>query len=158
MANVAQTVNCIHSLFLAHEDQYTRTPPYYVFEMYRAHMGARSVPMEVTGEDLTVPLQEGTGTLAALLGSASIRDKRLTVTLTNPSVDSPVTAILRLSGGAHASEARAVVLTHDDMRGRNTFDHPDQVAPTPHGATVARDGVTVTIPKHSVVAVDVQLA
>jgi len=33
MANVAQTINCIHSLFLAIEDKYTRTPPYYVFEM-----------------------------------------------------------------------------------------------------------------------------
>jgi alpha-N-arabinofuranosidase len=28
MANVAQTINCLHSLFLAHGDKYTRTPPY----------------------------------------------------------------------------------------------------------------------------------
>ena len=55
MANVAQTVNCIHSLFLAHEDKYTRTPPYYVFEMYRPHMGARLAPMQVRGDELTVP-------------------------------------------------------------------------------------------------------
>src|SRR5689334_6755993 len=47
MANVAQTVNCIHSLFLALEDNYTRTPPYYVFEIYRPHLGARSVPLQI---------------------------------------------------------------------------------------------------------------
>ena len=41
MANVAQTINCIHSLFLAQGDRFTRTPVYYVFEMYRDHMGAQ---------------------------------------------------------------------------------------------------------------------
>ena len=158
MANVAQTVNCIHSLFLAHEDQYTRTPPYYVFEMYRGHMGARSVPMDIRGDHMTVPVQEGTAQLARLLGSASIRDKRLTVTLTNPSVDSPVSAVVRLAGGAQASEARAMVLTHDDMRGRNTFQHPDEVRLAPLAVTLAREGVSVTLPKHSVTALEIQLA
>ena len=38
MANVAQTINCIHSLFLAEGDRFVRTPAYYVFEMYRNHM------------------------------------------------------------------------------------------------------------------------
>ena len=47
MANVAQTINCIHSLFLAQGDRYTRTPVYSVFEMYKNHMGARSVPLRV---------------------------------------------------------------------------------------------------------------
>ena len=42
MANVAQTINCIHSLFLAQGDRFTRTPVYYVFEMYKNHMGAKS--------------------------------------------------------------------------------------------------------------------
>src|SRR5262249_56077677 len=92
MANVAQTINCIHSLFLAIEDKYTRTPPYYVFEMYRPHMGARLAPMQIRGDELTVPVQEGAAKMAALAGSASIREKRLTVTLTNSSLHSPVPA------------------------------------------------------------------
>ena len=33
MANVAQTINCLHSLFLAEGDRFVRTPAYYVFEM-----------------------------------------------------------------------------------------------------------------------------
>ncbi len=85
MANVAQTVKCIHSLFLALEYKYTRTPPYYVFEMYRPHMGARLAPMQIRGDELTVPVQEGAAKMAALKGSASIREKRLTITMTNPS-------------------------------------------------------------------------
>ena len=45
MANVAQSVNCIHSLFLAQGDKFVRTPVYHVFDMYRSHMGARQVPV-----------------------------------------------------------------------------------------------------------------
>jgi alpha-N-arabinofuranosidase len=158
MANVAQTVNCIHSLFLAHEDKYTRTPPYYVFEMYRPHMGARLVPMQVRGDELTVPVQEGTAKMAGLTGSASIREKRLMVTLTNPSVDSPVTARIRLAGGARASDGRGTALTHSDMRARNTFLNTDEVRPSSLAVKISGQSLTVEIPRQAVAAVEIQLA
>ena len=44
MANVAQLVNCLHSLFLADGERFVATPNYHVFEMYtrpsRRHLGA----------------------------------------------------------------------------------------------------------------------
>jgi alpha-N-arabinofuranosidase len=43
MANVAQLINTIHSLFLAHEDKFIVTPNFHVFEMYSAHQGGTSV-------------------------------------------------------------------------------------------------------------------
>ena len=43
MANVAQLVNCLHSLFLAHEDRFLATPTFDVFEMYGAHVGGQAV-------------------------------------------------------------------------------------------------------------------
>jgi alpha-L-arabinofuranosidase len=158
MANVAQTINCIHSLFLAHEDKYTRTPPYYVFEMYRPHMGARLVPLQIRGDEMTVPVQAGTAKMAALSGSASIRDKRLTVTLTNPSVESAMTARIRFSGGASAREGRGTVLTHADMRARNTFERTNEVTLAMLPTTIGGNAMTVSIPKHSVIALDVELA
>jgi alpha-N-arabinofuranosidase len=158
MANVAQTVNCIHSLFLALEDKYTRTPPYYVFEMYRPHMGARLVPVQIRGDELTVPTEEGRAKLAALTGSASLREKRLTVTLTNASLDSPVTARIKFAAGARASEGRGTVLTHSDMRARNTFQNTDEVRPSSLPVKIANEGVAVTIPKQAVVALEIQLA
>ena len=51
MANVAQTINCLHSLFAAVGDKYARTPVYSAFEMYRPHMGARSVPLRLGIEE-----------------------------------------------------------------------------------------------------------
>ena len=40
MANIAQLVNCLQALFVAHEDKFVVTPNYHVFDMYKAHMGA----------------------------------------------------------------------------------------------------------------------
>src|SRR5580700_2017969 len=55
MANVAQTIKCIHSLMLAQGDRYARTPVYYVFEMYRNHMRSRVAPMTIRCDELKVP-------------------------------------------------------------------------------------------------------
>ena len=43
MANIAQLVNCLHSLFLADGDKFCLTPTYHVFEMFVPHLGAKNV-------------------------------------------------------------------------------------------------------------------
>jgi alpha-N-arabinofuranosidase len=158
MANVAQTINCLHSLFAARGDGYTRTPAYYTFEMYRPHMGGRLVPARISVPEMTVPLLEGSGRLPGLSGSASVRDRTLTVTLTNPSLQDGVVTRIRLSGGASLREARATVLTHPDMHATNTFERPNEVALAALAAQVSRDTATITIPKQAVVAVSLQIA
>ena len=158
MANVAQTINCLHSLFAAVGDKYTRTPAYYAFEMYRPHMGARLVPLTINLPDLTVPLLEGSAKLPGLSGSASVRDKSLTLTLTNPSLQDGVVTRIRLAGGARLLEGRATVLTHEDMHATNTFERPDAVGPAALPTQVSGDTATITIPKQAVVAVALRLA
>jgi alpha-N-arabinofuranosidase len=157
MANVAQTINCLHSLFAAVEDQYTRTPAYYAFEMYRPHMGADSVPMRIKGPELTVPILDGSAKMASLSGSASVRDKRLTVTLTNPSLQEAVQAGIRLAGGARVSEGRATVLTHADRAAANTFEKPNEVRLAELPVEVSGGMAQVNIPKQAVVALDLQM-
>ena len=157
MANVAQTINCLHSLFLAKGDQYTRTPAYYAFEMYRPHMGATVVPVTINLPEMTVPVLEGTAKLPRLSGSASVRDKSLTVTLTNPSLEDPVVTRIRVAGGASLREGRATVLTHQDMHATNTFDRPDEVGLAPLAVQVSGNTASVTIPKQAVAAVSLQL-
>ena len=158
MANVAQTINCLHSLFAAVGDKYARTPAYYAFEMYRPHMGGRLVPLKLDLPELTVPLLEGSARLPGLSGSASLRDKSLTVTLTNPSLQDGVATRLRLAGGARLREARASVLTHEDMHASNSFEKPDEVGLAAHPVQVSGDTATVSIPKKAVVALSLQLA
>ncbi len=158
MANIAQTINCLHSLFAAVGDKYTRTPAYSTFEMYRPHMGGRVVPLTSAIPDLKVAMIDGETTLPGLSGSASVRGNVLTVTLTNPSVQDPLVTRIRVAGGAGVREAHATVLTHEDMHATNTFESPHEVGVVDLPASVSSDTVTLTIPKHAVVAVSLQLA
>jgi alpha-N-arabinofuranosidase len=158
MANVAQTINCLHSLFAAVEDKFARTPAYYAFEMYRPHMGARLVPVRSFVPDLTVPVLEGSAKLAGLSASASIRDRQLCVTLTNPSLDAVVTAAVRLDAGGRVAEGRGTVLTHEQMTATNTFDDPDNVTPAGLAVEIRGDAAYVTIPSKAVVALELRVA
>jgi alpha-N-arabinofuranosidase len=158
MACVAQTINCLHSLFAAVEDKYTRTPAYYAFEMYQPHMGARLVPMRIDVPELLVPLLEGSAILDGLSGSASIRGRRLNVTLTNPSLEAPVSTLIRLGGGGRVLEGRGTVLTHEEMTATNTFDEPNNVTLSELTVQVRGDAAHVTIPRKAVVALELQIA
>jgi alpha-N-arabinofuranosidase len=157
MANVAQTINCLHSLFLARGDRYARTPVYYVFQMYRSHMGSQLAQIEIHCDELKVPSRNGSAVLPGLSGSASIKDKTLTVTLTNPSLDSPVTARLRLTNGSMV-EGRGAMLTHAEMTAGNTLDSPNQVQPVALRVDLRRGRAEISIPKHAVVALELKLA
>ena len=107
---------------------------------------------------MTVPLLEGSARLPGLSGSASVRDRRLTVTLTNPSLQERVTTRIRLSGGARLRDARATVLTHEDMHATNTFDKPNEIGLTALAVQVSGDAATVTIPTQAVVAISLEVA
>jgi len=152
MCNVAQTVNCIHSLFLAHGDKYCRTTVYHVFDMYRPHMGARLVPAKCSAPSLNVQGIAGSVLLPSLSVSASIRERRITATLTNPSLNDALTVRLR---GASATEARATVLTHADMNAANTFAAPDNVHPAPLAVRVTGGILEFSLPAKSVAAVEI---
>jgi len=106
MANIAHTINCLHSLVLAHETRYVRTPTYYVFELYRGHMGAYVVPLQIHVEDLTVSGYRGHGHISGLSGSAYIQGTRLTDTVTNPSNDGSIATRIRFAGSKIANGAR----------------------------------------------------
>jgi alpha-N-arabinofuranosidase len=157
MANVAQTMNCLHSLFLAQGDRYARTPVFYVFEMYRNHMGARLAKMEIHCEELKVPSRGGSATMPSLSGSASIKGKELTVTLTNPSIDSPVTAQIRLSNGTFI-DARGTLLTDHEMSAKNSLDHPDVVRSVAHPVMVNSKGARISMPPRAVVSLQLKIA
>jgi alpha-N-arabinofuranosidase len=157
MANIAQTINCLHSLFMAEGARYVRTPVFDVFEMYRTHMGSRLAGIKIRAEALSVQLLEGNGKLDSLAGSASVKGNSMTLTLTNPSTDSSVKARVR-TAGATIAEARATVLTHTDPQAANTFDAPDAVRPTALKAELSGGSVAINLPPQSVAAVQLRLS
>jgi alpha-N-arabinofuranosidase len=158
MANVAQSVNCIHSLFVAQGDKFVRTPVYHIFEMYRSHMGGRQLPMSNPVADLNVHVLAGQAHLPGLSASASIRDRRVTLTLTTPSLEAALSLRVRFAGGARPTEVQSSVLTHADMRATNSFANPDEVKPATHPARVVADRIELNVPGKSVVLVECAIA
>jgi alpha-N-arabinofuranosidase len=158
MANVAQTVNCIHSLFLAEGDKFVRTPVYHVFDMYRSHMGARQVPVRHRVPDLNVSVLAGQASLPGLSASASIHDRRVTLTMTNPSLEADLSLRVRLGGGARATEARARILTHPNMQATNTFADLEEVKPAVHPVNIVADSLELKLPKQAIILVECDIS
>ena len=154
MANVAQLVNTIHSLFLAREDRFTVTPNYHVFAMYAPHQGAAAVRAVFSAPAIAFGRAQA---LWGLAGSASLRDKALTVTVVNPHAADARDCAVAVRGGAVQS-ARATVLSSTDLRAHNSFEHPDALAPRQTPVAVRAGGVQHTFPPASVTRLELTLA
>jgi alpha-N-arabinofuranosidase len=128
MANIAQLVNNLHSLFLADGDQFVATPTFHVFEMYRPHHGAKAVRVEVQAPEVAFRAGGQERKLFRVAGSASVKEKDLTLTLVHTHAHEPAEIALRLRGGAAAS-VRKTVLTHEKLNAHNTFAEPAAVVP-----------------------------
>jgi alpha-L-arabinofuranosidase len=150
MANIAQLVNCLQSLFFAHEDKFTVTPTYHVFAMYADHQGAQSLRTEVSAPSVSYTRNGQPASLRALSSSASLKDKTLVVTVNNLNMTQPVTAELVVRGGTLGA-ADVVTLAAADPRAHNSFAEPKAVMPKAVSGVAAKGGVvTHTFPAASV--------
>lgn len=129
MANVAQLINCIHSLFFAHEDRFVTTPSYHVFAMYAAHQGAESVRTVISAPAVSWTGRDGKRTeLWGLQGSASRRGHELTLTVVNSSL-TEVRETEIVVRGATIQGVRVATLAAASAHDVNTFERPDAVTP-----------------------------
>jgi len=146
MANPAQLVNTIHSLFHTYEDKFIMTPNYHVFEMYGAHAGATSLRTEFVAPKigftrLDAQRKEVPNSFWGLNGSASLKGKQLVVTVVNPHAKETREADIAIRGASMRScESRT--LTANDIHARNSFANPNALEPK--NATVAGSGSTLT--------------
>jgi alpha-N-arabinofuranosidase len=129
MANVAQLVNNLHSLFLADGDRFVATPNFHVYTMYRPHQGAKAVRLDLQTPEAVFRAGGREQRIFRLAGSASRASAReLTLSIVHSDVSEAADVIIRLRGG-EAAGVRQTVLTHKELNAHNTFDHPDQVVP-----------------------------
>jgi alpha-L-arabinofuranosidase len=157
MANVAQLVNCIHSLFFSHEERFTVTPAYHVFAMYAAHQGAQSVRTVIAAPQVSWLAKDGQhATFWGLNGSASRQGSSVTITLTNASLTETreTEVVLR---GALPRSIRMTTLVAGDVHAVNTFDHPDAIAPVATDLPAVGATTIVRLPPASVVKLAVTL-
>jgi alpha-N-arabinofuranosidase len=157
MANVAQLVNCIQTLFLAHEDRFCVTPTYHVFAMYKDHRNGQSLRTDFVAPRVEYQFDGKPRNVVRLAGSASRADNVLTITASNTGLKDALDSMVRVQGGK-VSSARAWVLTAPDVHAHNDFANPDAVKPQAREVQVTPEGIRIAIPAASVVKIQAQLA
>jgi alpha-N-arabinofuranosidase len=161
MANPAQMVNTIHSLFHTYEDKFILTPNYHVFEMYMPHSGATAVRTEFVAPKATftrvdAQRKEVPASLWGLNGSASFKDKQLTLTVVNPSAKEAREAEIAIRG-ASIKSGDVHTLTSSDIHARNTFANPHALEPKDAAVNGTGSTISYTFPAASVTRLTFEL-
>lgn len=128
MANCAQLINCLNSLYLAHQDSFCITPVGHVFDMYSAHQGGQSLRTIFSAPTITYNRDGKSASFWGLKGSASLRNKELVLTIVNPSVEQPREAEIVIRG-ARVASGKLSVLSSSDIHAHNSFQQRDVVKP-----------------------------
>jgi alpha-L-arabinofuranosidase len=156
LASPAQLVNCLNSLYLAHEDKFCVTPVGHVFEMYSAHQGGQAVRTIISAPNAHYLRDDKPASFWGLKGSASVRDKNLTLTLVNPSV-SEIRETEVVVPGASIKSGVMTVLSNADLHVHNSFDQPNALAPQVKDLQSTGRVLTIQIPPASVTKLELSL-
>ncbi len=149
-ANLAQTVNVIHSLILTKGDQMVLTPTYLVFDLYKVHQGAKLIPIK-----MNAPLYiNGTDTVAAINASAS-RDSlgRLHITMVNLDPEKRFTILIPVGGRTITGK----LMTAEKLTDINNFGVPPKAIIQDFTA-FRQNGqfLEIKLPHKSVVALEIK--
>jgi alpha-N-arabinofuranosidase len=156
MANCAQLINCLNSLYLAHEDKFVVTPVGHVLGMYAGHQGGQSVRTLFSAPSVNYDRDGKPAMFWGLRGSASVKDKNLFLTVVNPHVTEARESEIVLRG-ARVRSGTVTTLTHSDIHAHNTFEQRDVVMPQTKELKTG-GSLVLTFPPASVTAVNAELA
>ncbi len=157
LASPAQLINCLNSLYLAHEDKFCVTPVGHVFGMYSAHQGGQAVRTITSAPNIQYPRDGKPTSFWGLKGSASLHSKHLILTLVNPSVNEIRETEITVRS-ASIKSATMTVLTNSDLHAHNTFDQRDAVTPQIKDLQSTGSAITVQILPASVTKLELSLA
>ena len=151
MTNIAQMINVLQAMILTDNEKMVLTPTYHVFEMYKVHQGATSLPVALTSPDYVV----GSEKIPAVSASAS-RDSagKIHLSLVNTKPTDAITVSCQLAG-ATSKTITGRILTAPAINSVNTFASPHVVEPKSfNDAKLNGDKLTVTLPAKSIVVLE----
>jgi alpha-L-arabinofuranosidase len=157
MANCAQLINCLNSLYLAHEDRFCVTPVGHVLAMYAAHQGGQGLRTIFSSPSANYDRDGKPSSFWGLKGSASLQDKALVLTVVNPHVSEARETELGVRG-ATIQSGTVTTLTHSDIHAHNTFEERNVVAPQDKDLGAGGRSVIISFPPASVTKLALTLA
>lgn len=147
MCNIAQTVNVLQSVLLAHENNCIRTSSYYAFALQKPHRDKMAI--RVDNATKPSPLN--------VSASASRKDNEIILTLINPKHDTTMKVNCGVVG-ASASSVTAQILHHPDYNACNTFEQPNVIVPKNHTIAVQGGRLSAELPPMSIVSASIRIA
>jgi alpha-N-arabinofuranosidase len=156
MANCAQLINCLNSLYLAHEDKFCITPVGHALDMYSSHQGGQSLRTIFSAPNVNYDRDGKPASFWGLNGSASLRDKELTLTVVNPHVSEARETEVGIRGASMKSGS-ATTLANSDIHAHNTFEQREVVQPQTKSLTMQGGKLTYTFPAASVTKLSLTL-
>ncbi|HTV23443.1 MAG TPA: alpha-L-arabinofuranosidase C-terminal domain-containing protein, partial [Polyangiaceae bacterium] len=147
IAASAQSINVLQALMLTQGKELVLTPTYHVFELYKVHQEATSLPVELSAPRYAL----GKGSVPSLHASAS-RDAKgvLHLSIVNLDPNHPADITLTVAGAA-PKRASGRTLTAPVMTALNDFGAAPAVTPAPlPPLQLQGDRFRVSLPSKSV--------
>jgi len=147
MANIAQTVNVLQAMLLTDDDGgLVLTPTYHVFEMNKGHHDATAVPVHLVEQP--APYELDGKTMELLSASASVKDGKALISVSNLDPSSPADVVLDLRG-ADIRNPSGRLLTASKPQSYNTTTDTAVAPVALTGLEADPRGLRVTLPPHS---------
>lgn len=154
MTNIAQIVNVLQSLILTKEDKMTLTPTYHVFDMYKGHMDATNLPIELSCEKVKV--RDGREVPMVSVSASINKSGKVLISLANVDLDNAKEVSIDL-GDHKIGKVKGRILTSGAIGDYNTFDNPNKVNPGEFkGAKAEKGKLTVKMPSKSIVVLEIE--
>jgi alpha-N-arabinofuranosidase len=150
MANIAQTVNVLQSLFLTQGEKLVLTPTYHVFDLLQGHQDADKLAYDLTAATFEV---DGKALNEVSVGVSRSAGGEVLLTLANLRATERVQLDITLDG-RDVTGISGRELAADHITALNTFETPDRVQTRPFSgaAQVAANHLQVELSPASVTA------
>lgn len=155
MANIAQVVNVLQAVILTEGDKMILTPTYHVFNMYKVHQDATLLQFHLDSEDY----ESHDLKMKAVSATASLNQEGvINISLAHVNPSQPTTVTIDLRGLASDQfTVSAAELTATTVDAHNTFEQPENVAPTAFtNYEVNGTKLTLTLSPMSVTSLSIQ--
>jgi alpha-N-arabinofuranosidase len=153
MANIAQMVNVLQSLILTDHDKIVLTPTYHVFDLYKVHQEATSLPFELRSEDYEY---NGKKIPALSVSCSKAADGSIHLTIVNLNPDKNIV----VEGDCKSISLKEIsgkILTAGSLDAHNTFDHPNVVMITDFTrASLKNNILSIPMPAKSIVCLELK--
>lgn len=153
MANIAQIVNVLQAMILTDGPKMVLTPTYHVFNMYKPHMGAAFLPIDIQCDSL----ESNKRKFPSVSASAS-RDAKgsIHITLANINPDKSQKISIDLIAGK-ISKVSGTILTAKSLNSYNSFENQNIVVPKAfEDIKLTSNGLFLNMPAQSIISIEVK--